>query len=188
VDRVDQANIRLVAEPRTGAIKFQCFYAYTAYCIMLRIKVPIDKALIVLPRTQLDDMNFLNMKLNAEQVHEILNYDLDLTVRSGALRLLSVHSQTYIEEGLMMRTMGEYVRKVSNDRDRLWVARGDEIASWRSQREAVQVEQSWKQNGLQVSLKNTNTKPVANIAIFLTLPGKHSRVKVEAIPLIRQFG
>jgi hypothetical protein len=144
--------------------------------------VPTDQALVVLPRTQLDDVSFKDMRLTPEQVQTILNYDLDLTVRSGAFGLLSVHSQNYVEGGLMLRTMGDYVRKVATYRDRLWVARGDEITRWWRQREGVLVDQSWGADGLQVTLKNTNAAPVQGLSVFVTLPGKHAQVRAVARP------
>jgi hypothetical protein len=136
-----------------------------------------DKALVVLPRTQLDDVSFMYLKYTPEQVTATLNYDLDLTVRSGALGLLSVHSQNYIAGGLMLRTMGEYVRKVASYRDRLWVARGDEIAAWWRQREAVEVEQRLIDDALLVRLQTAVA--VRGLSVFVTLPYKNARLRVS---------
>ena len=115
-----------------------------------------------------------------------MNHDLDLTVRSGAFGLLSVHSQNYVEGGLMLHTMGDYIHKVASYRDRLWVARGDEITSWWRQREAVQVDQQWLNNGLQVSVINTNSGPVAGLTVFVTLPGRNASLRVATTP--REIG
>lgn len=140
--------------------------------------VPSDKALVVLPRTQLDDVSFMYLKFTPEQVKATLEYDLDLTVRSGAFGLLSVHSQNYIEGGLMLRTMGDYVRKVASYRDRLWVARGDEIASWWRQREAVRVDQRLVDEALHVKLETA--VPVPGLSVFVTLPYKNATVRVSS--------
>lgn len=140
--------------------------------------VPPEKALVVLPRTQLDDVSFMHLKFTPEQVTQTLNYDLDLTVRSGAFGLLSVHSQNYVEGGLMLRTMGDYVRKVATYRDRLWVARGDEIAAWWRQREAVQVDQRLVADALYVKLETA--APVAGVTVFVTLPRKNATLQVAS--------
>lgn len=140
--------------------------------------VPHDKALVVLPRTQLDDVSFMYLKFTPEQVTETLEYDLDLTVRSGAFGLLSVHSQNYIEGGLMLRTMGDYVRKVATYRDRLWVARGDEIAAWWRQREAVRVDQRLVDDALYVKLETPI--PVPGLTVFVTLPHKNAAVRASS--------
>lgn len=136
-----------------------------------------DKALVVLPRTQLDDVSFMHLKFTPDQVKETLEYDLDLTVRSGAFGLLSVHSQNYIEGGLMLRTMGDYVRKVATYRDRLWVARGDEIAAWWRQRAAVRVDQRLTAEALHVRLETPIVVP--GLTVFVTLPHKNAAVRVS---------
>ena len=137
-----------------------------------------QQALIVLPRTQLDDVSFKKLKFTPEQVTFNLNYDLDLTVRSGGFGLLSVHTQNYLEGGLMFVTMGDYVRKVASYKDRLWVARGDEITAWWRKRESVHLEQRFVKNSLHVALQNT--APVQGLTVLVTLPHKDAAVRVSA--------
>ena len=136
-----------------------------------------QQALIVLPRTQLDDVSFKKLKFTSEQVLSNLYYDLDLTVRSGGFGLLSVHSQNYVDGGLMLLTMGDYVRKVASYQGRLWVARGDEIAAWWRQREAVKVEQRFIKNSLHVALQNM--APVHGLTVLVTLPHKNAAVRIS---------
>lgn len=139
--------------------------------------VPPEKALVVLPRTQLDDVSFVHLQYTPEQVRATLAYDLDLTVRSGAFGLLSVHSQNYIEGGLMLRTMGDYMRKVAAYRDRLWVARGDEITAWWRQREAVRLDQRLIDEALYIKLQTAT--PVRGLSVFVTLPHKNATLRVS---------
>jgi hypothetical protein len=75
------------------------------------------------------------------RVEESLAYDLDLAVRGGAFSLLSVHTQNYVDGGLMAVTMGNYMSKVATYKDRLWIARGDQIAVWWRAREPAKVRQ-----------------------------------------------
>ena len=135
-----------------------------------------QQALIVLPRTQLDDVSFKKLKFTSEQVLSNLYYDLDLTVRSGGFGLLSVHSQNYVDGGLMLLTIGDYVRKVASYQGRLWVARADEIAAWWRQREAVKVEQRFIKNSLHVALQNM--APVHGLTVLVTLPHKNAAVRI----------
>lgn len=144
-------------------------------------EIPYAKALVVLPRTQLDDINFRDLKFTPAQVNSNLAYYLDLTVRSGAFGLLSVHSQNYVAGGLMFVTMEDYIHKVATYRDRLWVARADEIVAWWRQREGVQVEQMVQSNVLQVSLKNENSVPVHGFTVFVTLPYKNASVRASPV-------
>ncbi|MBC7499577.1 MAG: polysaccharide deacetylase family protein, partial [Herminiimonas sp.] len=96
-----------------------------------------EEALVVLPRTQFDDVNFKRFGYGVAQVQETLDYDLDLVVKGGAFGLLSVHTQNYVDGGLMKDSMGKYVEKVATYKDRLWIARGDQIASWWRKRHRV---------------------------------------------------
>jgi hypothetical protein len=142
--------------------------------------VPVSEALVVLPRSQMDDVTFTADRLSVEQVQKIMMQDIDLAVCSGAFSLLSVHTQYYVNGALMMRAMGDYVRKVATYRDRLWVARGDEIAQWWRQRELVTVNQAWRDGGLQVAIRNANPADVRGLSVFVTLPGRNSRIDVKA--------
>lgn len=62
-------------------------------------------------------------------------------------------------------------------RDRLWVARGDEIAAWWRQREAVEIEQRWVDNALLVRLKTPAA--VRGLSVFVTLPYKDATLRVD---------
>lgn len=136
------------------------------------------QALVVLPRTQLDDVRFRELQYTPEQVTSNLAFNLDLTVRSGSFGLVSVHSQNYVDGGLMRLTMQEYLRKVATYRDRLWVARGDEITTWWRQREAVQIDQRLIKDTLHIALKNP--APVPGLTVLVTLPRKDAKVRVVA--------
>lgn len=137
-----------------------------------------QKALVVLPRTQYDDVSFKSLKFTPEQVTHNLAYNLDLTVRMGSFGLLSVHTQNYVEGGLMLLTMDEYMRKVATYRDRLWVARGDEITTWWRQREAVQIDQRLIKDTLHIALNNP--APVPGLTVLVTLPHKDAKARVVA--------
>jgi hypothetical protein len=136
-----------------------------------------EQALVVLPRTQYDDVSYKALRYTPEQVLTNLYYDLDLSVRSGAFGLLSVHTQNYVTGGLMLRTMRDYMHKVASYRKPLWVARGDAIAAWWRQREMVQVDQQWSRNALRISLQASRAVP-AGLTVFITLPSKNATMRV----------
>lgn len=134
-----------------------------------------EEALVVLPRTQWDDINFTYLRLSPTQVQQVMAYDLDLNVRSGAFGLLSVHSQFYVEGGLMNPLMEPYLKKVYALRDRLWVARGDEIAQWWRDRAKVQVHATPRTDA--VDLKLVATQAVNGVTVFVTLPRKGASLR-----------
>jgi len=139
-------------------------------------KISVDKALVVLPRTQRDDINFQKLQFRPDQVAANLLYDLDLTVQSGAFSLLSVHSQNYVNGGLMQLPMKDYVRKVATYKDRLWVARADELTAWWRQREPVNVSQKSLGSRLQISVQSPAA--VSGLSVFVTLPHNNAVMRV----------
>lgn len=136
--------------------------------------VPPAQALVVLPRTQWDDVNFTYLRLTADNVSKVLAYDLDLNFRSGAFSLLSVHSQYYVKDALMYRVMGEYVKKVASYGNQLWVARGDTIAHWWRQRAQVRFIQSAQPDGINIQLDSAVT--IDGLTIQVVLPARNATV------------
>jgi hypothetical protein len=131
-----------------------------------------DQALVVLPRTQFDDVNFKRLQYLPAGVESILANDLDFTVLSGALGLLSVHTQNYVENGLMYVTMGSYMNKVASYKDRLWVARGDQIAQWWRQREHVTMRSVSEGADFRLHVEVTGPGNYPGITAIVTNPTK----------------
>lgn len=136
--------------------------------------VDTDDALVVLPRTQWDDVNFTYLRIPPDMVSKVLEYDLNVAVQSGGFALLSVHSQYYIDDGLMNGLMEPYIRKVAGFKDKLWVARGDEITQWWRDRAKVQVKQSPSGDGIDIKLRSA--RDVKGLTVYVTLPRKNSTV------------
>ncbi len=63
--------------------------------------VELADALIVLPRTQRDDINLYWEKLSVEGTTKALIDDFEMAFRSGSLAWLSVHSQNFNEDGIL---------------------------------------------------------------------------------------
>ena len=102
-------------------------------------QLSFEDALVVLPRTQFDDISFTALKFTPEQTLATLKYDLDLVVKGGAFGLFSVHSQNYHTDRLLPKVMPDYVKYVATFKDRVWIPRADEIATWWRKRERVTV-------------------------------------------------
>ena len=98
-----------------------------------------EEALVVLPRTQFDDINFTSLDYSPADALSTLLHDLDLAVKGGALALLSVHTQNYHPGRLLPKIMPTYMKYVATFKDRIWIPRGDEIAAWWRKRERVTV-------------------------------------------------
>lgn len=97
-----------------------------------------DKAIVVLPRTQMDDLNYLGLKLTNDKASKLIALDFDYLHEAGALGVLSVHSQNYGPEGLMAYLTPPYVKRLQEHRLDVWAASGAEISDWWRERERVQ--------------------------------------------------
>ncbi|NEX59536.1 polysaccharide deacetylase family protein [Noviherbaspirillum galbum] len=97
-----------------------------------------EDALVVLPRTNYDDISFRKMEFSQEKVTMHLLHDFDYAIEAGALGLLSVHSQNYGPDGSMMVGMPAVFDRVAKLKDKVWFARGDAIAAWWRSRARVQ--------------------------------------------------
>ena len=104
-------------------------------------KLGPDQALVVLPRTQYDDVSYTALDFTVKEVLSNLKYDLDLVVQGGAFGLLSVHTQNYVDEGMLPKVMPDYMKYVATYKDRIWIPRADQIAAWWRKRALVSVTQ-----------------------------------------------
>lgn len=115
-----------------------------------------QQALVVLPRTQHDDIS-LRIGQRADEfmnavLQELVN-DFDDALRMGALGLLSVHSQYFGENGILYSLFPAFLDHVSRHRSQVWVATGHEIAEWWRERERL----SYRVSGDAETLKLTVT-------------------------------
>ena len=96
-----------------------------------------EEAIVILPRTQMDDLNYQGLKLSFAKASELLSLDFDYLHEAGALGVLSVHSQNYEPEGLMAKLTPPYLKRLQEHREDTWAASGEEIAAWWRARERV---------------------------------------------------
>ena len=96
-----------------------------------------EDAIVVLPRSQLDDLNYLSLKLNTEKASELIALDFDYLNESGSLGVLSIHSQNYAPDGLMAKLTPPYLKRLQEHRKDVWTATGGDIEAWWRARERV---------------------------------------------------
>lgn len=98
-----------------------------------------EEAIVVLPRTQMDDLNYLALKLPIDRATALITQDFDYLHEAGALGVLSVHSQNYAEDGLMAKLTPPYIKRLQAFKHEVWSVSGAEIADWwRSRARVVQ--------------------------------------------------
>lgn len=96
-----------------------------------------DQAIVVLPRTQGDDLNYRAAKIPLERAQKLILKEFDHVLEMGALGILSVHSQNYGSDGIMTKLTPPYLKRLQESRTAVWVGRGDEITAWWRARERV---------------------------------------------------
>ena len=96
-----------------------------------------EDAMVGLPRTQMDDLNYLGLRLNAAMAEELILLDFDYVREAGALGVLSIHSQNYEVGELMTKITPPYLKRLQQYRDGIWTASGNEIADWWRTRDRV---------------------------------------------------
>ena len=137
--------------------------------------VPTDAALVVLPRTMLDDVNWLKLGLLERSVQEPMLAAYADSVAMRGLGLLSVHSQNFAPGGVLHVELPALLEALARDRDRVWVATGGEIERWWRDRAAVSVEtERAGADGLRVRVAAARAVP-AGVRIDL-YPGAQDRV------------
>jgi len=132
--------------------------------------VPADQALVVLPRTWLDDINLVRSgKLQTAAARQTLLAHLDDTMATRGFGLLSVHTQAFAAGSVMERAMLNFLESVSKQGERLWVAPGASIARWWQEREAVQATVRSEPGMLRIAISVTRG-PVQGLQLVLVPP------------------
>jgi peptidoglycan/xylan/chitin deacetylase (PgdA/CDA1 family) len=122
--------------------------------------LPADKALVVLPRTWLDDINLLNSgSLKAAAVEKLMLSSLEATVAMRGFGLLSLHTQEFYPGSATEKATPRLLQEIAGHGERVWTAAGEDIAQWWRDREAVQVSTTHERGELRVRLNAQRAAP-----------------------------
>ena len=120
--------------------------------------VPPERALVVLPRTWRDDINLLRSgQLHDAGAQDMMETSLQDPLASRSFGLLSLHTQSFYAGGPLERAMPRFLKRVANERERLWTPSGEALARWWREREAVTVTSTPVASGLRITLAATRT-------------------------------
>lgn len=129
------------------------------------------EALIVLPRAQRDDINFIEAGFTSEQIANGLIDDFDLARETAGLSLISIHTQLYEPGSHMSLAVPRLIAHAARHRKEVWTASGTEIADW--WRDRLRVNVKWTLNKVrQIELQVTVTGPreVRRVALLVMNP------------------
>jgi peptidoglycan/xylan/chitin deacetylase (PgdA/CDA1 family) len=135
-------------------------------------EVATDNALVILPRTQRDDINMSKDKFSVEQTAQALIDDLDLSQSMGALGLLSVHSQNYASDSVLTQAMPAYLTHLKRHRDHFWLASAGQVADWWRERERFKLSVKLRGRVLDFDLSITGNSALSGASLIVILPTK----------------
>jgi peptidoglycan/xylan/chitin deacetylase (PgdA/CDA1 family) len=150
--------------------------------LIAKLEDESDKdVLVVLPRTQRDDINLYKENLTPEQTTKALIDDFDLTADIGSLGVLSVHSQNFGENSALVQAMPGFLAHVKQHRDLVWMASASQIADWWRGRERVKLNARYSGKRLDVDVSVIGQDPVFDSALVVMLPQKGVSVIVQSV-------
>jgi Polysaccharide deacetylase len=141
------------------------------------------EALIVLPRTQRDDINLHWEKLNVEQMTKALIDDADIARETAALGLLSVHSQNFSADSVLIKAMPGYLVHLKQLRDSLWLASAGQVVSWWRDRERIKLSSEFFGKRLEFNITVKGDKPVTGVTLIVMLPQKGVLPSIQSIKI-----
>lgn len=131
-----------------------------------------DNDLIVLPRTQRDDINLYWEKLGVEQTTQALVDDANLVLENGGLGLLSVHTQNFDSNSILYKALPAYLVHLKQKRAVLWLTSTGKVAEWWRDRERFLVRSNFSGKRLEIDVTVIGKNPVAGGTILVMLPQK----------------
>lgn len=143
----------------------------------------ILNGLLILPRTQRDDLNLLATFTDAPQLTQALIDDLNLARDNGALGVLSVHSQNFGEAQPLHLAMPAYLAYLRSQRESIWLAAPSEIDAWWRDRERLRLAVRPVGPRLELDLSVGGKQPVKGASLILMLPRKGVLPSVNGLKL-----
>ena len=131
-----------------------------------------EDALVVLPRTQRDDINLYWEKLTVDQTTQALMDDFDLVVDTGSLGLLSIHSQNFKAGDVLPKAMPNFLVHTKQRRALVWMAPAGDVADWWRERERFKLSYANSGKRLEFNITVKGTKPVRGASLVMMLPQK----------------
>ena len=160
--------------------------------------VPMDGVaeadeLLVIPRTQPDDIALLKDNPDTQALLVGITTDMNETIRYGGLTMLSVHSQNFAAGSRLSQALQMFLPELLSKRDQrlAWVASARDVDAWWRQRRRVTVAGQPRGGGLEVNITVSKGNPVLGTSVIVNLPNRNMRVQVrstkvgQAMPVVR---
>lgn len=134
--------------------------------------VPLEDSLVVMARSQRDDINLYWEKLDVPQTTQALIDDFELAANTGALGFLSVHSQNFDESSVLRQAFPNFLKHLQTHNERVWMATSGQVAQWWRDRERLSISSSVSGKRLDFNLTVKGSQPVNGASLMVVLPQK----------------
>ena len=128
--------------------------------------------LLLLPRSQRDDIKLLAQGLSVEQLSSALITDFDFSFETGALGWLSLHGQNLGLGSPMSKSLAHLVKHTKTQTRPVWYANAGQIDQWWRDRERVKVSSQFNGKLLDLSVTVTGDSSVSGAGLVVMLPAK----------------
>jgi peptidoglycan/xylan/chitin deacetylase (PgdA/CDA1 family) len=128
--------------------------------------------LIILPRTQRDDINFAVQNLSAEQTSKALIDDFDEALKTGGLGWLSVHSQNFAASSTLATAFPEYLTHVRKHNSKVWAATANQVADWWRNRDRFKLDTAYNGRLFDLNVTIKGSDQLEGVSVVVMLPKK----------------
>jgi peptidoglycan/xylan/chitin deacetylase (PgdA/CDA1 family) len=135
-------------------------------------EVAPENDLVVLPRTQRDDINFSALNLSAEQTAKALIDDFDEAARTGSLGWLSVHSQNFAQGSLLATAFPEYLAHVRKHSNRVWTVTSNQVTDWWRNRDRFKLDAAYNGKRFDMNVTIKDGRDIDGATVVVMLPRK----------------
>jgi Beta-galactosidase trimerisation domain/Polysaccharide deacetylase len=142
-----------------------------------------DQALLVTPRTLLDDINYQQMGiLKPGSVKQVLLENLQDKLMNRGLGLLSVHSQNFASDSVLAKEVATLLDEALRLRNKVWLPSGDQIDAWWRGRARVQLSSTRMTGGqIAISVANTGAVDMPSTQLIVSAPNFASKLVISPL-------
>lgn len=137
---------------------------------------------VVLPRTQRDDINFSLQGLTGETLLKAIIDDFEQARTTGSMGLLSLHSQNYGAESPFAKAMPQFFEFAKSHRSNVWFPSSSEVEQWWRDRERISLSSRTQANRVVLQVTVSPGPPVKGVNLILTLPQIDIKATVANLP------
>jgi peptidoglycan/xylan/chitin deacetylase (PgdA/CDA1 family) len=139
-----------------------------------------ENSLVILPRTQRDDINLYWEKLTPEQTTKALIDDFDLAVDTASLGFLSVHSQNFGDGSVLRQALPGFLEHLQKRRSQIWLASSTQVAEWWRDRERIRLTSTHTGKRLDFNITIKGEQPIDGATFTILLPHKRAQLTVQS--------